>query len=390
MNSRRSASAPMLLVLGLAVLLWCSAAFPADGAGSGQAEKKLRRIETQLRQSRQQLEKSKRREKSLLGELDDISRRRQILDLELSRLELHNVELKAAIRQQERQLRQLEKKLASRRRLFYQHLRNRYKMTPDYFGRVFLAHREINEKIKQLTYLKYFLIHDYRLLDDYGRLLQQYQERKKKLATRQRRLAAMGREKRRLLASVEENIAKKNELLYKIRNKKEYYRSLTRELESAAGELQEIIARHRRRRVERRSLAGSKGRLPMPVKGVVVKFFGLQEDRRFHTVTRNKGIEIEAPLASDVRAIFPGQVIFSSWLKGYGNLVIVDHGGGYYSIYGHLAEAKVKVDHQVRQREVIGLVGESDSLVGPSLYFEIRKHGVPLDPLEWVSPMDEG
>ncbi|MBW1645207.1 MAG: peptidoglycan DD-metalloendopeptidase family protein [Deltaproteobacteria bacterium] len=377
----------LCLILLLAVLQ--PAALPAADGGEA-AARKLRQLEKQLRQSRQQLKRARQREQSLLGELDVISRQRQVLDLELSRLRLQAADVHRSIRRQQQQLRQLEKKLARQRQLFYQRLRARYKMTPDYIGRVFLAHREINEKIKQLTYLKYFLVHDYRLLDKYGRLLQQYQQRQQELAARQRRLAELQREKRQLLASVEENIAKKNELLYKIKNKKEHYQALTRELEAAAGELKKIIASHRRGPVPRRSLAKYKGRLPMPVKGVVVKFFGLREDRRFHTVTRNKGIEIEAPLASAVKAIFPGQVIFSSWLKGYGNLVIVDHGSGYYSIYGHLAELKVKVDHRVRQREVIGLVGETDSMVGPSLYFEIRKHGVPLDPLEWVSPMEEG
>ena len=362
---------------------------PCWAETAGNLEKRLQQIKKQLRINRLQLEKSQQQEQSLLGELDEISRQRRIIDLEIIYLNFKDKKLFQAIQQQEKQLRQLEKKLARRREIFCQRLRSHYIMAPDYLGRVFFAHREINEKIRQITYLKYLLRHDYHLMDEYRRLLQQYLLKKEELSTRQRHLAKIKRDKYQLLASLEENIAKKNQLLYKIRSKREYYQSLAKELETAAQGLENIIARSRQGKITRRSLSGYKGRLPMPVKGVVVKFFGLQEDRRFHTVTRNKGIEIEAPLSSAVRVIFPGQVIFSSWLKGYGNLVIVDHGRGYYSIYGHLAELKVKVDHRVKQREVIGLVGETDSMIGPSLYFEIRKHGVPLDPLEWVSPMEE-
>jgi septal ring factor EnvC (AmiA/AmiB activator) len=99
----------------------------------------------------------------------------------------------------------------------------------------------------------------------------------------------------------------------------------------------------------------------------------------------NNGIEIAPPQdARIVRSIHPGKVIYADYFQGYGNLLIVDHGLNFYSLYGHCAEFLVNKGDLVRSEQPIAIAGDSGSLKGLSLYFEIRSKAKPLDPLQWL------
>jgi septal ring factor EnvC (AmiA/AmiB activator) len=101
-------------------------------------------------------------------------------------------------------------------------------------------------------------------------------------------------------------------------------------------------------------------------------------------VDTHKGIYIEGPSGAEVRSIFPGRVDFSGWLKGYGQVVLINHGSRFFTVSGHLAERFKSEGDMVQAGAVIGLLGETGSLAGPRLYFEIRKEGISLDPLKWL------
>ncbi len=127
-----------------------------------------------------------------------------------------------------------------------------------------------------------------------------------------------------------------------------------------------------------------RGKLPWPAKGTLASGFGRQEHPRFHTVTFNRGIEITAPQGRDIVAVAEGTAIFADSFKGYGRLVILDHGGGYFTLYAHCADILVKAGDAVPGGQVIAKVGDSGSLEGPQLYFELRHKGKPQDPLVWL------
>jgi septal ring factor EnvC (AmiA/AmiB activator) len=97
------------------------------------------------------------------------------------------------------------------------------------------------------------------------------------------------------------------------------------------------------------------------------------------------GIEIEAPSLAPVGAVYDGHVVFASWFQGYGKLLIIGHPGNVYSLYGHLSDIKVKEGDIVNRGEEVGWVGDTGSLSGTSLYFEIREDGQPVDPEEWLA-----
>ncbi|HEX9949423.1 MAG TPA: peptidoglycan DD-metalloendopeptidase family protein, partial [Thermodesulfobacteriota bacterium] len=116
-----------------------------------------------------------------------------------------------------------------------------------------------------------------------------------------------------------------------------------------------------------------RGKLPPPVQGNI-----------FSPKGREHGIGIEAPEGAQIQAIFNGRVAYAAWFKGYGNLLVIDHGEGYHSVAAHASRLLKKVGDEVRMGEAVALVGSTGSIEGPMLYFEIRYHGTALDPLTWL------
>jgi septal ring factor EnvC (AmiA/AmiB activator) len=127
-----------------------------------------------------------------------------------------------------------------------------------------------------------------------------------------------------------------------------------------------------------------KGLLKIPVSGKIVSRFGPYKDTRFNLMGFRSGIHIRADRGEPIRAVSFGSVIFSNWFKGYGNMIIIDHGSNYYTLYAHAEELFKKKGDVVDQEEVIATVGDTGSMSGPRLYFEVRHRGKPLDPMKWV------
>ncbi len=126
------------------------------------------------------------------------------------------------------------------------------------------------------------------------------------------------------------------------------------------------------------------GELGWPVEGQLESQFGRRLHPRFKTVTVHNGIELEAPAGNTVNAVYDGEVVYASWFEGYGNLLILSHPGNVHSLYGYLADYRVQVGDVVRTGQPIAWVGDTGSLDGPRLYFEIRVEGQPVDPEGWL------
>ncbi|WP_410498956.1 peptidoglycan DD-metalloendopeptidase family protein [Chitinibacter sp. S2-10] len=126
--------------------------------------------------------------------------------------------------------------------------------------------------------------------------------------------------------------------------------------------------------------AGLKGQLALPVKGVVTGRFGAPRGEGGTW----KGLMIKANNGQSVHAIASGRVVFADWLRGFGNLMIIDHGGGYMSLYGGNESLLKRVADPVKPGDVIATVGNSGGMAESGVYFEIRQNSRPLDPLSWA------
>ncbi len=127
-----------------------------------------------------------------------------------------------------------------------------------------------------------------------------------------------------------------------------------------------------------------KGLLPAPVEGKIVSLYGPSKIGPHQSASFRNGISIQADPGEPVRAVYGGRALYADWFKGYGNMIIIDHGNNYCSLYAHARELFKAKGDRVEPEEVIATVGDTGSMVGTTLYFEIRHHGKPVDPLAWL------
>jgi septal ring factor EnvC (AmiA/AmiB activator) len=127
-----------------------------------------------------------------------------------------------------------------------------------------------------------------------------------------------------------------------------------------------------------------RGRLAWPLSGTVISSFGKKKSAKFNTFTMNNGIEIKPDHSDDIRAVGSGEVIFCDYLKGYGNVLMIQHAGSFHTLYGHCERFLKKPGERVEANEVIAVAGSTGSLYGKALYFEIRQNLKALDPLLWL------
>lgn len=184
--------------------------------------------------------------------------------------------------------------------------------------------------------------------------------------------------------------------LRRVRQQRAEYQSALADLTASEKKVQSVIAalEKRRRAAEAAGrpadafpdvgFARLRGTMPWPVRGRVTTGFGNQKHPKHGTVTFNSGIDIAAPVGSPVRVVARGQVEYVAWLDGYGRTIIVNHGGGYYTVYAHLSETLVGEAQSVEPGAIIGRVGDTGSLEGTKLHFEVRNQASAVDPRTWL------
>jgi murein DD-endopeptidase MepM/ murein hydrolase activator NlpD len=247
------------------------------------------------------------------------------------------------------------------------------------------------------AFLNRILHQDERLVAEVDRRQSEVAGKLSWLQMKQEELAKLQEEKEREELEHEALKKERERKLAQLRNQRAAHEKAAKELESSAARLESVLAELERKRQEalknqsealtaldRKNFGANRGKLPWPAQGKILTGFGRQEHPKYRTVTMSKGIDIAAPPGSPVQVVADGVVDLAQWLSGYGQTVIVNHGNGYYTVYAHLASVTVKVGHPVALGEKLGTVGETGSLKGPCLHFELRAGGAPQDPVSWL------
>jgi murein hydrolase activator len=361
--------------------------------------KKLEQTQKQLREQREKAADARRRETSLLAELEEIDRRLVDKQRDVSRLDARIRRGQVDIEGLGGEIRKLEASRTSQQDALARRLRTLYKIQnqggalplllagDDALSRAFVV-----RQLASVTALDARLIGDYRLTTD------RLADRRGREEVRRRELAMLRAEAEREQVEVDREAARRRGLLARVRDERAYHERVIGELTEASRRLEAFIRdlQAKQRRIakippprphgETPSIGFGelRGRLPWPAAGRILTAFGAQVHPRFGTKTFRNGVDIEAAGGTDVGAVYAGHVVYTGWFKGYGNLIILDHGNEYYTLYAHVAEILVKEGDDVRQSQRIGTVGDTGSLAGPRLYFEVRYQGKPQDPEQWL------
>ena len=143
--------------------------------------------------------------------------------------------------------------------------------------------------------------------------------------------------------------------------------------------------RQQQETLQTKSFNTLRGQLPWPASGRVISKFGKQWNAKLKTTTDNPGIDIKGKPGSAIRSVLNGVVTTITYIRGYGTTVIIDHGGGFYTVYSHVTNIQTHVDSEVRSGDVIAYMGDSGSINGSKLHFEIWGKGQKLNPEKWLA-----
>ncbi len=374
-------------------------AVPASFGAEKTANKKqeLRRIQRQMEEKKRTIRAAGRRERSVLADIERIDKAVQGRDAELAQEQRRLSESEAALREVERDQTAAESGLDTIKRAYRGRVRALYKMGRGGYAVGILTSSDMNAAVKRMKYLEIIADRDRRVIADYRAALDDLSRREAGIAAQTAEITRRRQDIRARQAELAAQRGKKSALLASVRREKDLSGQVLEELEESSRSLGALIREEEAKRktetarerpatsAPAASLIG-RGRLPWPVNGKVVTPYGRQRHPEFGTIVFRRGIEIEAREGEPVHAVSAGRVAYADWYKGYGKLLILEHAGGIYSLYGYLSQFGVKKGDDVAAGQVVALAGDTGSLKGARLYFEIRRHGDAEDPLAWLSP----
>lgn len=351
------------------------------GKTAAQLRQSLSQVHRKIREKRAQLRSTKRQEKRITSEIEEVEHR---LLRTQARLEYVQKRLKTLERQHDvvtRRIEETERRLAERRRVLAFRLRQTYYQGRDGYLHVLLASRSMSDYMSRSFYVQKIIDADTRLIEAIRtdeEMLRRDRAALEKQAAEQRRLQA---ELVRRTAEYRQDRDRKRDLLADVRSTRKSLEEALDVLEEASREIEaRIRAMQQTARGRARLLKAWTGRFIRPVDGPVTSEFGM----RYHPILRryrmHNGVDFSASSGSPIRAAADGEVILATYMRGYGNTVVVDHGGGVTTLYAHCSALLVSEGQAVRQGQVIARVGSTGLSTGPHLHFEVRHNGTPVNP----------
>lgn len=352
-------------------------------------QEELKGYKERIKEEKKRIKRVEKKERSVLSELEVIEKALKKKEEEFKAYDYTLKETENRIKKVEEELTLLNKKILEERNHLRERLRALYKQRRrGYYYGVLIGSKDSEDLFRKYKYLKVMADQDRRLFENYMEDSDRLNKNMVSLEKLREEVSSYREKVREKEKGIKAEKDKKLVLLSFLRKEKSTRKRLIEELEEAARQIEALI-KEADRSVEIPSppgigFAAQKGRLSWPSEGRLISLFGKQIDSEFKTPIFKRGIEIRSSNGEDIRAIYGGSVIYSDWFKGYGKMLIINHGDRYYSLYAHASEIFPKVGETVSEGQVIGKVGDTGSLKGPILYFEIRHKGEPLDPLAWL------
>ena len=256
------------------------------------------------------------------------------------------------------------------------------------------------QAVYRTQYLKIISSIEQKMTKDIESILLVINKDKLKLESLLRQSIALKRDKQKQMASLRKMRIKREKELNRIRQDKSALANYMQEKSSGVKQLESIIKkvledkarneREARIRQQQQALKTKEfnlliGQLPWPTEGRVISKFGKQWNSRLKTTTDNPGIDIKGQPGSSIRSTMSGVVTTITYIRGYGTTIIIDHGGGFYTVYSHVTNIQTQVDSEVRSGDVIAYMGDSGSVNGAKLHFEVWGKGQKLDPEKWLT-----
>lgn len=354
-------------------------------------EKKLEDVHRRIREEKKTVQVISEKETNILGEIDAVNRALAVsagdlraVEASLSVIERDMSLAAASAMRLEHEKMEVSERLALRLRAMYKIRREpsfAFLLSSD--SMVVLGRRYRN--------LALIMDLDTDLIIAYEKKAASYESERERL----KGISSRGETARLEIIAAKKEVERlrreKTAILTGVRREKSRRLDVVKELEEASAELTALIGTLKAQTAQAgtegigRGFEAMRGKLMMPVEGRIVSGYGSVKHPKFGTQTFNNGIIIEATVGAPVRSVYDGVVIYIGWLKGYGQVMVIDNGGGFYTLFAYLSKTLKGLKEPVKKGDEVALAGESGTQLPSGLYFEIRQKGVPRDPVPWFA-----
>jgi septal ring factor EnvC (AmiA/AmiB activator) len=383
-----------LLILAACFFVSAMAVIPADARESKSNEinnllakekKERNKLQTRINKQKRALSRLGKKEFSSLKKLRILDDQMKVRKRELNIYNYNMGENKKKIALLSKRIAVMEQQVSLHRKARIQRLRTIYKEGSLFPIKVLFASGDFNDLLQRIRYMKIVADYDGALFQKYNKQFDVLNQEKKVLLQAREKLLMLQRSVASKRLEIEKEKSERQVFLKRLKKEIRTNKKIQEEQLRSTEDLNRIIARLEQKLTQGEGLdiIDKKGWLPIPVSGRFLNKFGRKRDKRYDTYIVYNGVNIQSSRGTPVRSVFEGNVLYTGALEGYGNLIILGHGKDYHTLYGHLDEIIATVGKRVRPGQIIGRTGDTGSLVGEALYFEIRYKGKPIEPTAW-------
>jgi len=388
------------LILILALILFVLFFSYGDSSGDNsqkinEENQRLKKIEQQIKSVKEEIDNLQKKEIGYLETLHKIEKLLQDAGKELQAIEKDLEFAQKEIKIAEDEVVIEKEKLKEKTKLLEGRLRQIYKHRLTGYLEILFNSESFSDFLTRFRYIKNILSLDAEVINDIRQQVKKIENNKINLENREEILSLLKKEVEKEKENIEFSIKGRKSIIDKIDSQKEVYLKSLKELEQSSQEIKNIIERIYKQQEEDSkevsqkevpaiTLKPKKGILALPIQGKLISGYGRQKNTEFNTDTFNSGIDISAPLGQVVHSAGAGEVIYTGTIKGYGQIIIIDHGGRTTTLYAHLSKILVDIGDRVKKEQTIGQVGDSGGVSSPRLHFEVRVEGKPTDPMNWL------
>ncbi len=346
----------------------------------------LKKLTGQIKEQRQDIAETRAKERRVVDQLNDSQEKLDAAEADLAASQKRVDAAEAAVREATARLAAAKARLKRQQDRFGTRVAAAYVQGPVGYVDVLFGANDLNDFLDRQFFVETMMDQDAEVLTELRAAQEAVERERAALVARERALEAAHREIEARKRALDARRREQQQLLGKIKSQRHLQEQELEELEADSNRIAGVLAAEERRR---RALRGQRGYRPLPpwtgswrrpASGPITSGFGM----RVHPITgrsrMHNGIDIGAGYGSPVYAAAAGEVFSAGWNGGYGKCIIVLHGGGVSTLYGHCSSLVVRPGQNVRRGQLIGYVGSTGASTGPHLHFEVRRNGRPVNP----------
>ncbi len=343
---------------------------------------RLNEIRKHIKEKREEIKISKQKAGEILDEIDKIDKENSRIGSKINKLNAEKTDLVNEIADTQKKISSINASIAAKKNIICKRLIASFKLRQLGYLQLLLASDSPVDMEKRYTLMNYIIKHDEQEENDYRAAEESLLEEQKKYTAQKSQLDTLTDNLNKQKTDLMNARIQKDGMLTDIRLSTQATRKVLVELQGSEEKLKHTIKSLEGASGIKAGFASMEGRLPFPVKGRMEKIFG----KTTNSIIDSNGVLFLVGTDAPIKAVYPGVVVWSEWLKGYGNTIILDHGDRYFTVYAHVGETDTKVGEDVKAGELIGTVGDAGLGKDKTLYFEIRHGERPLNPEGWLNP----